>query len=179
MIAILLTASLSRGDEIAQAQAERLFALKVRPLLKEKCFACHGDDPKKIKGELNMLSLAGMLKGGELGEPAIVPGKPDKSLIFVAMTWEDEDLEMPPKENDRLTAAQIEQVRQWIAAGAPWPDEAKIKQLLQSQWKQEENKDGTLVKTSGGMSDDWTYRRYKPQDLWAYEPIRRYDVPWK
>ena len=28
-----------------------------------------------------------------------------------------------------------------------------------------------LVKTSGGLSDDWTYRRYKPQDVWAFQPV--------
>ncbi|MDH3585167.1 MAG: DUF1549 and DUF1553 domain-containing protein, partial [Phycisphaerae bacterium] len=77
----------------------------------------------------------------------------------------------------RLTADQIGQVRRWIAAGAPWPDEQKIKTLLESEWSQERNRDGRLIRTSGGLSDDWTFRRYKPEDLWAYQPLTRPAAP--
>ena len=47
--------------------AESLFRQGVLPLLQRKCFACHGDDPKKVKGELDLRSLAGIRKGGESG----------------------------------------------------------------------------------------------------------------
>lgn len=45
-------------------EAEKLFALKVKPLFSEKCFACHGDDPDKIKGEFDMTSLELLKKAG-------------------------------------------------------------------------------------------------------------------
>ena len=61
------------------AEAERIFSLKVLPLLKEKCFACHGDDPEKIKGDLNLLTREGMLKGGENSDKVLVPGKAAES----------------------------------------------------------------------------------------------------
>ena len=118
----------------AHRPPERSFTLKVLPLLKEKCFACHGDDPKKIKGELNMLSREGLLKGGESSDKVLVPGKADASSMFVAVTWADGDLEMPPKENDRLTKEQIELMRAWIDAGAPWPSEAEQKKLREAEW---------------------------------------------
>ena len=53
--------SSSMGEE----EGVRLFALKVFPLLKEKCFACHGEDPGKIEGGLSLVSRDGMLRGGE------------------------------------------------------------------------------------------------------------------
>ena len=59
--------------------AEVLFVYRVQPMFKEKCLACHGDDPKKIKGGLDMRSLSALLKGGESEETSIVPGQPEKS----------------------------------------------------------------------------------------------------
>jgi mono/diheme cytochrome c family protein len=101
---IALTSALSAGAQpAAHGQAGRDFTLKVLPLLKSKCFACHGDDPKKIKGDLNMLTREALLKGGENLTNVLVPGNAKASQLVVAMTWENPDLEMPPKENDRLT----------------------------------------------------------------------------
>lgn len=168
---LLATPSLRAAAPADHASAERLFTLKVLPLLKDKCFACHGDDPKKIKGNLNMLTREGMLKGGEVSNKVLVPGNAKASDLFVAVTWEDEDLEMPPKENDRLTMEQIELVRAWIDAGAPWPGEAVQKKLREAEWAVESNEDGMIVKTSGGLADAWTYRRYKPEDIWGFQPV--------
>jgi mono/diheme cytochrome c family protein len=159
------------------AAAERDFTLKVLPLLKGKCFACHGEDPKKIKGGLNMLTRESLLKGSENSTDVLVPGNAAKSQMFVAITWKDPDLEMPPKENDRLTPAQIEIVRKWIDAGAPWPGEAEQKKHREAEWAVASNADGVIVKTSGGLSNDWTYRRYHPEDLWAYQPVKQPAVP--
>ena len=61
--------SSSMGEE----EGVRLFALKVFPLLKEKCFACHGEDPGKIEGGLSLVSRDGMLRGG--GELAAGAGR--------------------------------------------------------------------------------------------------------
>ena len=55
---------------------EKLFALKVKPLFAQKCMACHGDDPKKIKGDLDMRSRESLLLGGETYEDEVlIPGK--------------------------------------------------------------------------------------------------------
>ena len=37
--------------------------------------------------------------------------------------------------------------------------------------------DGILVKTSGGLSDEWTFRRYKPEDMWAFQSLEQPEVP--
>ncbi len=155
-----------------QSSADRLFTLRVLPLLKAKCFACHGGDAKKVRGGLNLLTRADMLKGGDSGEATLVAGKPEQSALYRAVTWGDPDLEMPPKENDRLSKAEVEIIRKWIAAGAPWPNEAARKRIQEAEWSVIENEDGRIVTTSGGTSQEWTYRRYEPADLWAFEPVQ-------
>ena len=152
---------------------ETKFATKIYPILKSKCFACHGENTEKIKGELVLNSIENILKGGESGEPALIPGNAIESLIYSAVTWADEDFQMPPKENDRLSPEQIDLLRVWIDEGAPWVDEAKRKEIILASWSVEPNEDGILVQTSGGLSDEWTYRRYKPVDVWAFQPVRK------
>ncbi len=153
------------------AEAERHFVRHVLPVLKDKCLACHGDDPKKQKGGLDLRTRAAMLTGGDSGEPALVPGRPEKSPLFIAVTRKDDTLKMPPKENDKLSTDEVERFRGWIAAGAPWPEAARIAAL------QKDDAAGVTVATSGGLSPDWTNRRYQPEDLWAYQPVRRPAVP--
>lgn len=152
-----------------------LFVHEVYPLLQEKCFACHGDDQEEIEGDFDIRSIEGMLAGGESGHPALVPGKPTQSPLYRAVTWQDEDLEMPPKENDRLSADQVELLHKWIEAGAPWPAEDAFTALKEQDW---DYADGIQVQTAGGLSDSWTERRYNPDDLWAFQPIEKAVVPW-
>ncbi len=162
--------ALAHADE-EPSEAEKLFALKVRPLLKEKCFACHGENPKKVKGSLVLTSRERMLEGGETSGDVLVPGKADKSLLYIAAAWKDPDYEMPPKEADKMTEEQTWVIRDWINGGAPWPDEKRAATIVANY------SEGVTHPTSGGLADDWTNRRYKKEDLWAYRPIARPDVP--
>jgi hypothetical protein len=92
------------------------FESKVRPVLAENCFACHG--PEKQKGGLRLDSRSAALKGGETG-PAVVPGKPDESPMLRAVGYTDSNLQMPPK--GKLPAAKVEALTAWVKMGAPWP----------------------------------------------------------
>ncbi len=126
---LIVTISLTvLGFQTAKAAekvaADVLFARKVLPLFKAKCIVCHGEDPKKkLKGDFDMRSRAGLLKGGESEEPSIVPGKPLQSPLYLAVTREHEDdwESMPPKENDKLSASQVDVIKRWVSLGAPWP----------------------------------------------------------
>ncbi|MDE0822266.1 MAG: hypothetical protein OSA95_14165, partial [Opitutales bacterium] len=81
------------------------FESKVRPLLSDNCFRCHGGDPrKKTKAGLNLTTLKGMLQGGESGQ-ALIPGQLDKSLIIEAIRYLNEDMAMPPKQ--RLKSVEV------------------------------------------------------------------------
>ncbi len=106
---------------IAKANAEQsvFFETKVRPLLSENCFSCHGGDPKKEpKAGLDMTSLKGLLLGGDSG-PSLVPGDLDKSLIIEAVRYRNEDMSMPPKKP--LAAEKVKILEEWVESGAPWP----------------------------------------------------------
>ena len=156
----------TKSDQAREAEA--LFANKVLPVLQEKCLACHGGEVDDIKGEFDVRTRAALLKGGESEEPSIIPGDAAGSPLYQAIRWDG--LEMPPKENDRLTEDQIAHIRDWINAGAPWPSEERIKELQQAAWDAGPE-DGVRVPTSGGLKDDWTNRTYQPENLWAYQPL--------
>ncbi|MGB0549023.1 MAG: PSD1 and planctomycete cytochrome C domain-containing protein [Limisphaerales bacterium] len=161
-----------------EVAADVLFARKIQPLFKVKCLTCHGDDSRKLKGELDMRTRAGLLAGGESEKPALVPGKALASPLFLAVTREHEDdwSAMPPKANDKLSVEQVGYMKQWIAAGAPWPDAKRITAILKDADPWGET-DGVLVKTSGGLDDGWANRKYDPEKLWAYQPVKKPAVP--
>ncbi len=115
LFCLLAYASLGRG-----ASPDADFEKTIRPLLAEKCWGCHND--KKQKGDLRLDSRAAMLAGGESG-PALVPGKPEQSLIITAVRH-NEQLKMPPKE--KLPAADIAALSAWVKAGAVWPNEKPV-----------------------------------------------------
>src|SRR5262245_3908100 len=89
-------ALLARADEAG----DRHFVERVQPLLESRCLSCHG--PDKVKGGLRLDSREAVLKSGDSGQPAVVPGKPEVSLLLHAVMHSKKDLEMPPKE--KLTA---------------------------------------------------------------------------
>jgi mono/diheme cytochrome c family protein len=158
----------------AQAADAPAFA-EVRAIFAAKCLACHGNDPQDLKGDFDLRTRETAVKGGESGEPAIVPSQPDKSPLYRAVTWEDDALQMPPKENDRLSVEQIAVIRRWIAAGAKWDDSAAIATRPTEPWSI--GAGGIYIATSGGRSPDWDNRTYEPDAVWAYQPIRRAEVP--
>lgn len=102
------------------------FDREIRPLLQERCIECHGE--KKQKGELRLDAKVHAFKGGHDG-PAILAGKADASPLFQRLTSTDEDERMPP-EGDPLTPPQISLIREWINAGAKWPENATDKAAL-------------------------------------------------
>ena len=120
---ILLAAAAARGfaadaPKLTAAQAQ-FFENKIRPLLSQECYKCHSRQAERVKGGLFVDTREGLLKGGKNG-PAIVPGNPDKSLLIKAISYNDPDLEMPPK-GDKLTAQQIADLTAWVKMGAPDP----------------------------------------------------------
>lgn len=157
--------------------ADVLFAGRIWPLLHDKCLACHGNDEEKIKGGLDLRTLASAREGGDSDKPAIVPGKPAESPAYLAVTRNHEDWKaMPPKENDQLSVQQIGWIKEWIEAGAPWPEGARREELAKRAdvWSAA---DGIVVKTSPAQSTAWQNRRYDPSALWAFQPVKKPAVP--
>jgi hypothetical protein len=137
-----------RGVVTARAQqsAETLFAEKILPLLVAKCQSCHNAD--YAQSGLDLSSRAALLKGGQRGA-GIVPGDAANSLLIIAMTGADEKRvkRMPPS-GQPLDAATIAAFKQWIEAGAPWP-ESKVERE----------------------------KTYADEDVWAFKKLRAVAPP--
>src|SRR5688572_29562440 len=105
------------GPKLTSDQIE-FFEKKIRPTLAEHCYKCHSAGAEKIKGGLLLDSREGWVKGGDSGS-AIIPGKPEESLLIKAVRYMDQDLQMPPKE--QLSDQQIKDLENWVSMGAPDP----------------------------------------------------------
>lgn len=156
---------------------DRLFALEVKPMLAAKCLPCHGQSPSVVLGGLDLTSREAMLRGGQSGRPAIVPGVAAESLVLLAVSPNFPELSMPPKESDRLDPEAVAHVREWITRGAPWPSDEAIA-VIQSDAQARTRSDGEVrVVTSGGQTKEWTQRLYKREDIWAFQPLQEPAVP--
>ena len=126
---VLLVFSFAASDSVSAEEnatpewtAEQLeqFEKQIRPLLIEKCQACHGTE--KQEGGLRLDSRAALLTGGETG-PAISPGQPEQSELILAISYDPDGYQMPP--SGKLADDQIALLTAWVQAGAPWPAEAE------------------------------------------------------
>jgi hypothetical protein len=102
----------------ATPEDAEFFELRVRPVLAEHCFSCHGGK-EEVEGELRLTSRTLLLEGGASG-PAAVPGDAPASLLVQAVEYRDA-LQMPP--DGKLADADVEALREWVARGLPWPEE--------------------------------------------------------
>ena len=106
---------------VISATDRHFFETRVEPVLSESCYKCHSHQADRIKGKLMLDSREGLLLGGNTG-PAIVPGKPDDSLLIEAIRYADQDLQMPPPDHGgMLTTQQIADLTEWVRRGAPDP----------------------------------------------------------
>src|SRR5687768_4812748 len=122
-LALLALAALPVATPAAEPSREALdfFESKVRPVLAQHCYECHGAGTSKAN--LRLDSRVGWQRGGDSG-PALTPGDPDNSLLLQAVRHADPMLAMPkdkPKLGDDVIAA----LEQWVRMGAPDPRDAE------------------------------------------------------
>ncbi len=108
--ALALTAGMAHA-----ADTDDWFESKVRPVLTRNCYACHTE---ARSGGLRLDSAEGVAKGGNSG-PAVVPGRPEDSLLVQAVRQTHARLKMPP--GGKLKDDEIAAIEQWVKAGAVWP----------------------------------------------------------
>ncbi len=104
----------------SQDRGLEFFEKKIRPVLIKHCYQCHSAQADEVQGELLLDSRQGILQGGASG-PAVVPGKPQESLLLEALRYES--LEMPPE--GKLPDHIIRDFERWILLGAPAPEGKK------------------------------------------------------
>ncbi|MCA9194805.1 MAG: PSD1 domain-containing protein [Planctomycetales bacterium] len=131
-IITLLQSQTLLSQVVAPAEDKQIefFEQKVRPLLVEHCWNCHGQE-KQWNG-LRLDSYEALRKGGDSGS-AVVPGDSQASLLLRAVRRED-GLEMPP--DSPLSELQIATLQMWIERGAFWPEPTSpINGLTNENWK--------------------------------------------
>jgi hypothetical protein len=101
--------------------ARRFIEDRIQPILVDACYECHSTETGKHKGGLTLDSKVGLLRGGNSGA-GVVPHTLEDSMIWLAVSWSDPDLEMPPEK--KLSPAVIADFKTWIEMGAPDPRDA-------------------------------------------------------
>ena len=98
------------------------FARQIRPLLSDNCFQCHGPDEKSRASGLRLDLKAAVLAVGKNGA-AVVPGKPDESLLYQRLSTTVKAKKMPPVYSHKeVKPEQIDLVKRWIEQGAAWKE---------------------------------------------------------
>ena len=155
-LAMLAVAAAPAAETAPKAEDLELFEKKIRPVLAQHCYECHGEDPEDIQGGFVLIHREGLRKGGDSGE-AIVPGEPEKSRLVKAIRYEDEELQMPP--NGKLPDAAIADIIEWIERGAPDPRRADPKTIKKEKLT--------------GLTFDYSESRKH----WAYQAMGRPEPP--
>jgi hypothetical protein len=165
----VVSSPLAASDEAETnpSDADRFFLQQVRPLLASRCLSCHG--PDKAEGGLRLDSREAALKGGDSG-PALVPGKPNVSLLLMAVKRTHKILEMPPEE--KLSSRDVATLERWIRDGAPWSSSPPTVEV-------------ELAATQEPIGDAWTDPRNpivqlfggQRLNLWSLKPVKCPEVP--
>lgn len=144
------------GIDHLDPQKVEFFELKIRPILVENCFKCHGEDPEKLKGGFNMMESGGLMRGGDTGS-AIKPGDPENSDLIEAIRYTNEDFQMPPK--SKLPDLVIADFEKWVRDGAVNPIAA--------------TETATATQPESNKGYDFSAGR----EHWAYKPMVDYGPP--
>ena len=142
------TLTIQPGQQEASREGLEFFEKKIRPVLVDNCYVCHSAQSKKPQGGLLLDSIEGMLKGGASGEPAVIPGDPEKSILIKAIRYSDAKLQMPL--GGKLPDPVIKDFEQWIRMGAPGPRQSAA------------NSAGTWA----------SYNFGEARKFWSFQPVK-------
>jgi len=148
------------------AKGIQYFETHVRPLLAQRCYACHSTRAPKVQGGLLLDSRAGWQQGGLAG-PVIVPGDPEKSPLITAVHYKKGATPMPPA--GKLSEREIGVLVEWVKMGAPDPREGNVTPVARKSVPVEEGR------------KRWAFQPLKPvappkvqAAAWARTPVDRF-----
>jgi len=146
---VILDTHSARGEQPEDRAGIEFFERQVRPLLAKRCYECHSQQAKILQGGLRLDSRDAILTGGDSG-PALLPGKPQESLILGALDFAG-DVQMPP--SGKLPADEIALLSEWVRRGAPMPHDS-VTATAKKKWTLEEGR-----------------------KFWSFQPPRKQTVP--
>ena len=167
LLLILSAPALSAPPD--DAAGIEFFEKKIRPVLVEHCYECHSAEAKKgLKGGLALDSREASRKGGDSG-PAVVPGKPDESLLIEAVRYTDEALKMPPE--GKLPAETIADLER----GWPWGRPTLAARPPLARRPRRGRRSSRAVGSGGACSRRDVRRRPEVKDAgWSAHPVDRF-----
>jgi len=133
----------------------------IKPVLKARCFACHG--ALKQKAGLRLDTAENIRKGAK-GDAVVTPGKPADSELLYRLTSKDDEERMPP-EGAALKAEEIAAIREWIVAGAPVPKDEIAEADPRAHWAFQVPKSMPLPGDAGNPIDVILDDRRAPRGL--------------
>jgi hypothetical protein len=133
--------SIQASDPFSRQQLD-FFERSIRPLLIKHCYKCHSNQVDPLEGSLRVDDRTLLLAGGDRG-PAVVPGRPTESLLWNAVQYSNEDLQMPPA--GKLADNDLQAIQKWIQLGLPMPATAEIGE-------------GAEEKPPAGETDHWSFQ---------------------
>lgn len=161
LVIVIAAAGTAISAAATEPEGVEFFRDEVKPILEEHCFRCHGgtDDKghPKVRGGLQLLSRKGLLMGGDHG-PAIDEAEPAKSVLLEVLSYQNEELQMPPR--GKLPEEDLAKITRWVEMGAPWtPEDADL-----------------LVEVHDPLAGV-TQVNEKTQAFWSYKPMERVEPP--
>ncbi len=136
---------------MTEDEAKALFLTRVEPILRERCFECHGSE--EVSGGLTLTNREGLFAGGDSG-PAVDVDAPRDSLLLEAINYES--YEMPP--DGKLSSDEIDVLTRWVEAGAPWVGEGFEPEVAHEKSMPPEVNEETMR-------------------FWSFQPVTRPAVP--
>ena len=154
-VMLLLFCALSLKTSVAEDQGSINYLVEIKPVLKERCFACHGT--LKQEADLRLDTVSAMRANKILGKD---------STLLMRITSPEHEFRMPP-EGEPLKADEITAIRKWIADGAVGPDNEQPEAAPESHWAFQAIKRPANVSSKGGMHpiDAYFDARYKMEGL--------------
>jgi hypothetical protein len=122
IVGLAANGSAISADAPSEGRIPMDFNRDIRPILSDRCYACHGPDTQQVKASLQLDRARGLFEELPSGAIAVVPGKLDESRLWEVVSAPSDDPEhMPPVRSGKsLSEAEIERIRSWIEQGAPW-----------------------------------------------------------
>ena len=139
LVVVLASGGLNLTD--TSAYAEDLFRDRIAPILERRCVSCHND--RQQEGDFSLQTAKSALTDGY-----IEPGDPESSHLLDLITPANGKASMP-KDADPLSAEEVRLIRDWIRAGAVWPEGLRLEEAQVNDF-------------------DW----------WSFKPVQRTDVPF-
>ncbi|SMP67574.1 Planctomycete cytochrome C [Neorhodopirellula lusitana] len=142
------------GEAVSDAgEHDGFYSTKVKPILAEHCFECHGDDPEDLSGGLALTSREAIRRGGDSGI-AINGDQLDESILLKAINYDT--YEMPPE--GKLASDQIAVLTKWVVLGVPIPVSEEIE-------------------ISAEQHSSVPQVNEKTKKWWSFQPVRRPNLP--